>query len=125
MIKLHVTTKNFDLSDKVTAYVDRKIGKLDKYLPKEMKDIEGRVILEVDPSGKEDNKFICEALLEVPGSNLEAREATLNIFAAIDIVEAKLKAQARKLKDRNSVGRLRRSKAVVNRLLRRTPREPI
>jgi len=123
MIKLHISTKDFDLTEKVTAYIERKIGRLDKYLPKNMKDIEGRVILEVDPSGREDNKFICEAMLEVPGPNLEAREATLNMFAAIDIVEAKLKAQARKLKEKGGVGRLRRSKAVVNRLLRRTPRD--
>ena len=123
MIKLHISTKDFDLTEKVTAYIERKIGRLDKYLPKNMKDIEGRVILELDPSGREDNKFICEDMLEVPGRNLEAREATLNMFAAIDIVEAKLKAQARKLKEKSGVGRLRRSKAVVNRLLRRTPRE--
>ncbi len=120
MIKLHITTKNFDLSDKATAYVERKIGRLDKYLPRNMMQIEGRVILEQDPSGREDNKFICEALLEVPGPNLEAREATMNIFAAIDIVEAKLKTQIHKLKDRRGVGRLRRSKAVVNRILRRS-----
>lgn len=119
MIKLHVTTKNFELSKKVTDYVDKKIGRLDRYLPKGMRDIEGRVILEVDPSGKENNTFICEAMLEVPGPNLEARDATLNIYAAIDIVEAKLRVQISKVKERNGVGRLRRSKAVINRLLRR------
>jgi len=119
MIKLHITTKNFELTDKITAYTERKIGRLDRYLPRGMKDIEGRVILELDPSGREDNKYICEALLEVPGPNLEARDATLSMFAAIDIVEAKLRVQIRKLKERNGVGRLRRSKAVINRLLRR------
>ena len=119
MIKLHITTKNFELSDKITAYVDKKIGRLDRYLPKSMKDIEGRVILEVDPSGKENNTFICEAMLEVPGPNLEARDATLSIYAAIDIVEAKLRVQIRKLKERSGPGRLRRSKAVINRILRR------
>ena len=120
MIKLHITTKDFELTDKITAYVERKIGRLDRYLPRGMKNIEGRVILELDSSGREDNKFICEALLEVPGPNLEARDATLSMFAAVDIVEAKLRVQIRKLKDRNGVGRLRRGKAVINRLLRRT-----
>lgn len=125
MIKLHITTKNFDLSEKVTAYVERKIGHLDKYLPKNMNDLVGRVILEVDPSGREDNQFICEAMIEVPGPNLEAREATMNIFAAIDIVEAKLKVQARKLKERHGVGRLRRSKSIVNRILGRATAEEV
>lgn len=124
MIKLHITSKHLEMNDKITAYVERKIGRLDKYLPRSMKGIEGRVILELDPSGREDNKYICEAKLETPGPNPEAREATINIFAAIDIVEAKLKVQIRKLKDRHGVGRLRRSKAAINRLFGRNPLPP-
>jgi ribosomal subunit interface protein len=119
MIKLHITSKDLELSERITAYTERKIGRLDRYLPRQMGDLEGRVILEYDQSGREGNQYICEAMIEVPGPNLEARDATLSIFAAIDIVEAKLKAQARKLKQRQGVGRLRRSKAAVKRIFRR------
>lgn len=123
MIKLHVTSKNFEMSDKIRDYVERKIGGLDKYLPRGMETIEGRVILERDQSGREGNEYVCEATLQIPGPNAEARDATVNMYAAIDIVEAKLKVQIKKFKDKHKPGRLRRSKAVVRRLLRREETE--
>ena len=116
MIKLHITTKNFELTEKVQEYAEHKIGRLDRFMPRGTREIEGRVILEVDPSGREDNKYICEAMLELPGPNAEAKEATLNIFAAIDIVEAKLRTQVKKFKDKHAPSRLRRSKEVWGRL---------
>jgi putative sigma-54 modulation protein len=123
VIKLHITSKDFDMDDSIRAYIERKIGRLDKYFPKNFKDLEGRVILEVDPSGREDNKFACEVMLETPGPNLEARDATLNMYAAVDIVEAKLKTQIAKFKDKHSSDRLRRSKEVIRRILNRQPEE--
>ncbi|HSX14383.1 MAG TPA: ribosome-associated translation inhibitor RaiA [Candidatus Saccharimonadales bacterium] len=123
MIKLHITSKNYDLGDDVVAYVERKIGRLDRYLPRNSRDLSGQVILELDPSGREDNKFVCEAIIELPGPNAHAKEATLNIYAAIDIVEAKLKVQIRKYKDKHSGSRLRRSKDNLQRLFNRG-REP-
>ncbi len=121
MITLHVTSKNYQLSEKILDYIDRKLGRLDRYLPRNEGEIQGRVILEVDPSGREDNKFVCEAKIELPGPNAEAREATLNMYAAIDIVEAKLKVQIRKYKDRHAPSRVRRSKDRIRRLLGRDP----
>ncbi|HEU5187961.1 MAG TPA: hypothetical protein VFT87_05685, partial [Candidatus Saccharimonadales bacterium] len=37
------------------------------------------------------NKYECEVILSVPDRHITAKEATLNMFAAVDIVEAKLK----------------------------------
>lgn len=119
MIKLHITSKHYDLSPKVIAYVERKIGRLDRYLPTEARGNTGTVILEVDESGREDNRYVCEAQIELPGPNAQAREATLNIYAAIDIVEAKLKVQVRKYKDKHAPSHLRRSKDRLQRLFNR------
>ncbi len=119
MIKLHITSKNYKLSPSLLDYIENKIGRLDRFMPKEADELEGTVILEVDPSGREDNKFICEATLKLPGAGAHAREATLNIYAAIDIVEAKLKGQVKKYKDKQAKGRLRRSKENLQRLFNR------
>ena len=121
MIKLHITNKDFEQTEGITEYVERKIGGLDRYLPRSVHDVAGLVILEHDRSGREGNEYICEAKLEIPGPNAEAREATINMYAAVDIVEAKLKVQIKKFKDKHQPGRLRRSKAVVRRLLGREP----
>lgn len=116
MITLKVSGNNFELSKKVVDYVNDKIGELDKYLPRAARQATGRVILSMDPSGREDNQFVCEAHIEVPGALLQAKEPTINIYAAIDIVEAKLKAQVVKYKDKHSPKGSRR-KIWLNKLL--------
>src|SRR5688572_23042023 len=118
MITLKVSGNNFELSKKVVDYVNDKIGQLDKYLPKNAKQAGGRVTLSLDPSGREDNQFVCEAHIEVPSALLQSKEATINIYAAIDIVEAKLKAQVLKYKDKHS-SKNGRKQIWMNKLLRR------
>jgi ribosomal subunit interface protein len=114
MIKLHITSRNFELSDKVLEYTQAKIGGLDRFLPRHMHNqIEGAVLLASDSSGREDNNFVCEASIKVSGPDLQAREATANIYAAIDIVEAKLKAQAVKYKEKHLPQRNRTRKWIA------------
>jgi ribosomal subunit interface protein len=120
MIKLHISGHGFELDQKMIDYAQVKLGSLDKYLPKSAKNSTGRVILSFDPSGREDNCYLCETMLEVPGPNLESKEATLNAYAAIDIVAAKLRAQAKKYKDKNGGRRRRVAMRLVNRILRRS-----
>ena len=117
MIKLHITGHNYEMDDRVVAYLEKKIASLDRYLPKTAKATTGKVLLIEDPSGKEDNHFVCEASIAVPGNDLQAREATANIYAAIDIVEAKLKAQAVRYKEKHSPRHLGRR--LLGRVLKR------
>jgi putative sigma-54 modulation protein len=44
------------------------------------------------------NKYEVEVILTVPDRRLTAKDSTMNILAAIDIVEAKLASQLRKYK---------------------------
>ena len=59
--------------------------------------------VEDDASGREDNRYVCEAVMTVRGTTLVSREATVNIYAAIDIVEAKLKSQLAKYKEKSAL----------------------
>ena len=105
MIKLEIVGRHFDVDDKVREYLSEKIASLDKYAPREHRDFTGQVILEEDASGREGNRFVCEVNLEPDGTTLHAKEGTVNIYAAIDICEAKLKAQLAKYKAKHSVDR--------------------
>jgi ribosomal subunit interface protein len=94
MIKCEIKGRNFEIDSKMRDYVEDKIGGLEKYLPRKVRETAScMVILEDDPNGREDNRYVCEAVMTVEGATLVSKEGTVNIYAAVDIVEAKLKAQ--------------------------------
>lgn len=99
MIKqLAITGIHMPVGDDLRKYATKKIGHLDQYIPKE-----SRVSAQLDIKLKEvktkgQKECVCEAILQLPGETLTVSEGTVNIFAAVDIVEAKLKAQLRKYK---------------------------
>ena len=104
MIKLDIKARNFEIDAKMKAYVDDKIGGLEKYLPRDVRgNVTAMVVLEDDPSGREDNRFVCETVMTVQGTQLVSREGTINIYAAIDIVEAKMKLQCVKYKEKHAL----------------------
>jgi putative sigma-54 modulation protein len=122
VIKLQISGRNYELSDKITGYVNDKIGALDKYLPRNSRQASGSVTLETDVSGREDNQCVCEVIIKVPGTVLQAKEATVNMYAAIDIVEAKIKSQILKYKDKHSP-KLNQRQRWLNKMLRRETSE--
>jgi putative sigma-54 modulation protein len=117
MMQLRISGNNYELTEKIKEYAQKKIGNLDKYLPKNDKDAAASVTLTMDPSGREDNQCVCEAHIKSGGADFEAKEATMNMFAAIDIVEAKLKSQILKHKEKTSPKSSQRSR-WLNKLFR-------
>ena len=117
MISLHISGHNFENDAKLDDYIEQKIGGLDKYLPRAAKGSAGTVILTLDPSGREDNQYVCEVTLQVAGPNLVAKEAAINMYAAVDIVAAKLKAQAQRYKDKHGK-KPSRAKLLIQRIFR-------
>ncbi len=99
MIKnINITGLKYELTDTTKKYVEKKIGSLDKYLPKHAKksvtaDVK---ISQIDNPGG--NKYEVEVILNVPDKVITAKDSTMNVLAAIDIVEAKLNGQLRKYK---------------------------
>lgn len=101
-MKIEITTRRFELEPKIKGYVKDKMGVLEKYVPRGARGNSSvEVVLEDDASGREDNRFVCEVVMTVGGETLVSREGTINMFAAVDIVEAKLKAQLAKYKDKH------------------------
>ena len=101
MMKCELKGRNFEIDDKLRVYIEDKIGGLEKYLPRQVRETAScLIIIEDDPSGREDNRYVCEALLSVRGTKLISREGTVNSYAAVDIVEAKLRSQLTRYKDK-------------------------
>jgi putative sigma-54 modulation protein len=97
--KLDLSGIHLEINDELKKYVQKKLGRLDRFIPKNNRE---SVHLEVKlKEGKAKNKDerTCEVILHLPGENILVKESTINIYAAIDIVEAKLRHGLKKYKD--------------------------
>lgn len=90
---------NYKISDNFRKYAVKRIGKLDKFLPRgNKKDVVAKIVVtEVDRA--HGNKYEISVAMEVPGGKvITAKDECSNVFAGIDIIEAKLKGQIRRFK---------------------------
>ncbi len=116
--KFEVQAVHTKIDDSLRKYLDRKIGNIDKYLSRhDRTSAHGEVQLKESKS-KDNNNFICEVTLHLPRGIINVREAALNMYASIDIVETKLKQQIKKHKDLHENGKVHRR--LVARFKRRT-----
>jgi len=113
MIKnLEISNIHAESGDDVKKYAYKKIGKLDSYLPRHArKSAHGEISLQ-ESKLKTRKQYTAEVILKLPGENLAAKETTVNMYAAIDIVEEKLKTQIKKYKEANFDKKGRRRQAV-------------
>jgi putative sigma-54 modulation protein len=95
---IDITGVKYTAGDQVQKYVMRKIARLDRYLPRHArKSVTADVKLK-QVNRDHGNKYEAEIIINVPDKRLTAKDSTVNMFAAIDIVEAKLINQLRKYK---------------------------
>lgn len=106
------------VDDDLQKYVTKKIGRLDLYMSSHAR---GSVHAEVKlKEGKAKNKQerTCEVILHLPHDTITVSETTINIYAAVDVVEAKLKNRLKKYKE------LHNSEKFHRRILARFKRRP-
>lgn len=116
--KLDITGVHMNVDKKLHDYVVKKIGKLDRYMPRHArKSVHAEVFLK-EQMIKKKKECIAEVTIRMPKGSIIAKESTMNIYAAVDIVEAKLRNQIKKYKDAHSALRLHRR--VMRRLRRAT-----
>ncbi len=93
-----ITGVKYHVDDTTKKYVIKKIGRLDRYLPRHArKSVKAEIILK-EVNRSHGNKYEAEVIVHIPGKILTAKDSTVNMLAAVDIVEAKLAAQMHKYK---------------------------
>lgn len=98
--KIDITGNNLKIDEKLKKYIEKRIGKLDRYLPRgSKKDVVVKVIItELGNKGREE-KYEISMAMEIPGGKvLAAKDECSNIFAGVDLVEAKITGQIRRYK---------------------------
>lgn len=96
---IDITGIKYEVTDKTERYVLEKVGKLDRYVPAHARKTMVADVKLRQVNRDHGNKYEAEVILKVPEHTIIAKDSTLNMMAAIDIVEAKLIAQLRKYKD--------------------------
>ncbi len=95
-MKITIYHKKIELTDKLYAYVQEKVGGLEQYIDNV---IECFVELDEDTSMKSGKKFRCEVQMKIPRSSIRAEEIAYDIFEAIDLIIPKLTKQIERYKD--------------------------
>lgn len=94
-----VGTGSYEPEDSLKKYIYKKIGRLDRFLPRHArKTLKTEVVLR-EVNRANGNKYECDIKMAVPGKVITAKDSTVNMTAAVDIVEAKLSEQLRKYKE--------------------------
>ncbi len=97
--KIEINGNDYKVDESLRKYVVKRIGKLDRYLPKvAKKDVVCKVVVSEIGKGKSDKYEISAAMELTGGKVIAARDECSNVFAGVDLVEAKLMGQIRRYK---------------------------
>ena len=117
-----ITGVKYEVDSTTKKYVMKKIGRLDRFLPRHArKSVSAEVKLK-EVNRDHGNKYEAEIILNVPDKHITAKDSTLNVLAAVDIVEAKLANQLRKYKDAH-VGHIGKTRSALSKFKRSYERE--
>lgn len=117
-----VSGVKYNVDEATTKYIVKKIGRLDRFLPRHARKSAKAEVKLREVNLKNGNKYEAEVIIHVPDKKLTAKDSTVNVLAAVDIVEAKLTNQLRRYKDAH-VGHLGKTRAILSRFKRSYARE--
>lgn len=94
-MQLIISGKNFEVSDWLREYVEKKIGKLDRYLPTLT---EARVELTLENTRNANQSQVVQVTLRTNGTILRGEERAADFTVAVDTVTDKLYKQIERYK---------------------------
>ena len=102
MTHIDITGVRYQIDEVTKKYVTKKVGRLQRFLPRHArKSAKAEVVLK-EVNRANGNKYECDVVITVPGKKIAAKDSTMNMLAAVDIVEAKLTTQLKKYHDEHS-----------------------
>ena len=108
-MQISITGKNLEITESLRKYVDKKIGRLDRYLPNSI--LEGRVELSVESTRAAKDSQVAQVTLRTKQTVLRAEESSADMFASIDAVFDKMQRQIDRFKGKRSSKRIEAAEA--------------
>lgn len=118
---INITGISYEVDEQTHKYAIKKIGRLDRYLPRHARKTVSADIKLEEVNHSNGNKYEVEINVTIPGKVINAKDTSGNILSAIDIVEAKIRDQLRAYKQKtiSHIGR----RGVMSRFKRSFQRE--
>ncbi len=110
-MQLIISGKNFEVSEWLKDYVEKKVGKLDRYLPTLT---EARVELALESTKNVNQSQVVQVTLRANGSILRGEERSADFTAAIDTVVEKLHKQIERYKGKRQHARTQAERAPLS-----------
>jgi len=104
--KLEISGVHMTVDDDLKRYVAKKIGRLDRFIPRRGRESMHAEVKLKEGKAKDKNERTCEVILHLPRETVTVKDSTINMYAAIDIVETKLHTQLKKYKELHTSPRL-------------------
>lgn len=119
---ISITGLKYDIDEKTRGYIEKKIGRLDRYLPKHARQSVG-VDVKVGLTGEaKGDTHQVEVIFVLPSKKLTAKGLGSSVNAATDVVEEKIEGQLRRYKTENTP-HLRERRSILARFKRISPKE--
>lgn len=90
------------------AYAKKKVGGLDKYIPKDARESVSAEVKLKQSKAKNKQSYEFEVILNLPKATITAHEKATTALEAIDLVEGNLRNQLKKYKDKHGSSRFHR-----------------
>ncbi len=99
--RIEMTGVHFEIDDRLRKYTAKKLGKLSTLLPRHARASARIEVKLIGTKAKDKKVCTCEVILRVPHDVITVKESTTNMFASVDVVEAKLRNQMRRYKEQS------------------------
>lgn len=104
--KFEIEGVHMTVGDDIKKYVRKKIGGLEKYIPRHARESVHVEVKLKEGKIKAREERTCMVVITLPHEVITVNETTVNMFAAVDIAEEKLKNQLHKYKEKHASPRL-------------------
>ncbi len=117
--KLEISGVHYTVDDDLKKYVTKKIGRLDLFMSAHARKSAHAEVKMKEGKAKNKRELTCEVILHLPHDTITVKETTINMYAAVDVVEAKLKTQLKRYKEKHNKERFHK------RMLARIKHRPV
>lgn len=106
--KMTINGVHYTVDDNLKKYITKKINRLEKYLIAEAKQSFRVEVFMEEVKTHSDKQCECEIVMHLPKEVFRVKDGTVNMYAAVDIVEEKLRQALKRYKDQHDVARKER-----------------